>query len=167
MWEHAGQARAETTRRLLVAALTRSHNLPGRGLPHRSGHLRVGTQALPNTRAYFIEHATASATTLFLAADPGLQLRRAGKTTGEIVSCQMYLPMPGHGSTTADFFNPSGAHIEDMIDRPGGLPGRAHAPDLRHGDRRRGVAPRRAALVETPEMALKYTGPRESTYSRE
>ena len=34
---------------------------------------------------------------------------------GSIVSCQMYLPMPGHGSTTADFFNPLAHHIETTI----------------------------------------------------
>ena len=35
--------------------------------------------------------------------------------TGEITSCLMYLPMPGSGSTTADFFNPQVRYIEKMI----------------------------------------------------
>ena len=34
---------------------------------------------------------------------------------GSIVSCQMYLPMPTHGSTTADFFNPLARHVETTI----------------------------------------------------
>ncbi len=37
------------------------------------------------------------------------------KDNGEIVSCQMYLPMPTHGSTTADFFNPLARHIETLV----------------------------------------------------
>ncbi|MCH1438564.1 MAG: hypothetical protein L7W43_02840, partial [Rubripirellula sp.] len=40
----------------------------------------------------------------------------AGMTEeGKVISCQMYLPMPGHGSTTADFFNPLARHIETTI----------------------------------------------------
>ena len=31
------------------------------------------------------------------------------------MSRQMYLPMPGHGSTTADFFNPLAHHIETLM----------------------------------------------------
>ena len=34
---------------------------------------------------------------------------------GSMVSCQMYLPMPTHGSTTADFFNPLVRHVETTI----------------------------------------------------
>ncbi len=34
---------------------------------------------------------------------------------GQIISCQMYLPMPTHGSTTADFFNPLARHIETLV----------------------------------------------------
>ena len=42
---------------------------------------------------------------------------------GSIVSCQMYLPMPGHGSTTADFFNPLCRHVETtIIDRKAPYP---------------------------------------------
>ena len=37
------------------------------------------------------------------------------KRGGEIISCQMYLPMPPALSTVADFFNPLVNHIERMI----------------------------------------------------
>jgi hypothetical protein len=36
-------------------------------------------------------------------------------STGEVISCQMYLPMPGRASSTADFFNPLIRHIEHMV----------------------------------------------------
>ena len=66
--------------------------------------------------AYFIEHVDGFATTLFMM--PVIQdFTYAGLISGtnEVISCQMYLPMPGRGSSTADFFNPLVRHIERMI----------------------------------------------------
>ena len=42
---------------------------------------------------------------------------------GDIISTQMYLPMPTHGSSTADFFNPLVRHIEETV-----LTGRVRTP---------------------------------------
>jgi hypothetical protein len=84
---------------------------------------------------------------------------------GEIVSCQMYLPMPTHGSTTADFFNPLVHHIERMI-----VENRAPYPVertlLTSGMTLAGVESfyRGEQLVETPEMAVEYTVPEESMF---
>ena len=86
--------------------------------------------------------------------------------TGEIVSCQMYLPMPGQGATTADFFNPLVRHVEDLI-----MNGRANYPIERTlltsgmviaavDSLHRGQVP-----VETPEMSVRYTA-RESQFCR-
>jgi hypothetical protein len=88
-------------------------------------------------------------------------------TDGSIVSCQMYLPMPGHGSTTADFFNPLVRHIESMM-----LTRRAAYPvertlltsgmviggvDSLHAD---------GQPIETPHLDIRYVAPRESTFWR-
>jgi len=79
----------------------------------------------------------------------------------------MYLPMPGHGSTTADFFNPLTRHIEDMI-----LTGRAPYPVertlLTSGMVIGGVESlhRDQEIVPTPEMGVEYRGPEESLFWR-
>jgi hypothetical protein len=85
--------------------------------------------------------------------------------TGAMTSCQMYLPMPGASATTADFFNPLVHHIERMV-----LENRAPYPvertlltsgmlvaavDSLHRD---------GALIETPEMEVRYTAPKESQF---
>jgi hypothetical protein len=80
----------------------------------------------------------------------------------------MYLPMPGHGSTTADFFNPLSRHIESMI-----LEGRAPYPVertlLTSGMVIAGVESlhRGQVAVDTPETDVAYTSPNESFYRRE
>jgi hypothetical protein len=77
----------------------------------------------------------------------------------------MYLPMPGHGSTTADFFTPLVRHIEDMV-----LTGKAPYPVertlLTSGMVIGGVESlhRGQSLVETPELAVAYQAPRESLF---
>jgi len=83
---------------------------------------------------------------------------------GEIVSCQMYLPMPDHGSTTADFFNPLVHYIERMI-----VENRAPYPVertlLTSGMTLAGVKSLyRGEKVDTPEMAVEYTAPKESLF---
>ena len=69
----------------------------------------------------------------------------------------MYLPMPGHGSTTADFFNPLTRHIEDMI-LTGQVPYPVERTLLTSGMVIAGVESqhRGGAVVETPEMAIAY-----------
>ena len=86
---------------------------------------------------------------------------------GRILSCQMYLPMPTHGSSTADFFNPQIRHIERMV-----LTGRQPYPVertlLTSGMTLAGVQSlHRGVPVETPEMAVRYSVPNESWFWRD
>ena len=79
----------------------------------------------------------------------------------------MYLPMPSHGSTTADFFTPLTRHIETMV-----LEERAPYPVertlLTSGMVIGGVESlhRGQVKVATPEMMVRYQGPQESLYWR-
>jgi hypothetical protein len=123
---------------------------------------------LPETLAYFIEHRDGFRTTLFLANIHDFNYAGLRSDTGEIISCQMYLPMPGHSATTADFFNPLVRHIETLV-----LEKRAPYPVERTlltsgmtlaavDSIHKGYSP-----VETPDMSVVYAGPRESTFWRE
>lgn len=167
MWEQVAK-RAET-QRLLVAALCRSHNLPTKdGFPTGAVSFQWARQEFPEGWGYFIEHRDGMRTTL-LMLPPIRDMNYAGldRQTGEIISCQMYLPMPNHGSTTADFFNPQIRHFERMV-----VENRAPYPVertlLTSGMTLAGVESlHRGAPVETPEMAVRYTGPRESTFWRD
>ena len=167
MWEHAAQR--EATQRLLVAALTRSHNLPVKdGYPTDAVTFEWARKTFPEGWAYFVEHRDGFRTTLFMLP-PLRDMTYAGlnSQTGEITSCLFYLPMPGHGSTTADFFNPQINYIEKMI-----VENRAPYPIertlLTSGMTLAGVESfHRGAPVDTPEMAVRYTGPRESLFWRD
>lgn len=164
VWEHL-EGR-ETTRKLLVSALTRSHNLPVQtGYPVSPVRMEWIREVFPDPIAYFIEHLDGFRTTLFLLPIRDFNYAGLNSETGEILSCQMYLPMPSHGSTTADFFNPLTYYIEDLVNT-----GKAAYPvertlltsgmviasvqSLRQG----------GAVVETPEMAVRYTLPDRSYF---
>lgn len=166
VWERLTESDRETTRRLLVSALTRSHNLPVEtGYPTGPVSFEWARAVFSEPIAYFIEHLDGFRTTLFLLPIRDFNYAGLNSETGEILSCQMYLPMPSHGSTTADFFNPLTHHIEDMV-----YTGRAAYPvertlltsgmviaavqSLRQG----------GAVVETPEMAVRYTVPDQSFF---
>jgi hypothetical protein len=169
MWQALGDGDRETTRRLLVAALNRSHSLPVEtGYPTDAVTFEWARKAMPNMLAYFIEHPGGFRTTLFLGPIRDFNYAGLRGDDGRIISCQMYLPMPGQGATTADFFNPLVRHIEDLV-----LERRANYPvertlltsgmviaavDSLHG----GQVP-----VETPEMAVSYQSPRESQFRRD
>jgi hypothetical protein len=120
---------------------------------------------MPNTLGYLIEHRDGFHTSIFLTDIRDFNYAGYLADTGEIVSCQMYLPMPGHGSTTADFFNPLTRHIEDMI-----LTGQAPYPVertlLTSGMVIGGVESlhRGQEVVATPEMGVEYRGPRKSLF---
>jgi hypothetical protein len=160
-------AERDTTRRLLVAALTRSHNLPTRdGYPTDRIAFDWARAAFPKGWGYLVEHRDGFHTTLFM-----LDIRDfnyAGlDDAGRIHSCQMYLPMPTHGSSTADFFNPQIRHIERMI-----VENRAPYPVertlLTSGMTLAGVESlHRKAPVDTPEMAVRYIVPDESWFWRD
>src|SRR4051794_41225010 len=97
VWRELDAGDRETTRRLMVAALNRSHNLPVEtGYPSDAVTFEWARKTFPQMLAYFIDHVDGFRTTLFLAAIRDFNY--AGlRGDGQVVSCQMYLPMPGHG----------------------------------------------------------------------
>ena len=125
-------------------------------------------RVFPDGYGYFIDHRDGFRTTLcMLPAIQDFNYAGLDGATGEVISCQMYLPMPGRAATTADFFNPLIRHIERMI-----LEGRAPYPVertlLTSGMTLAGVESLHGGgrPVETPEMDVRYTGPPESLYWR-
>ncbi|QVL34111.1 hypothetical protein KIH39_09450 [Telmatocola sphagniphila] len=169
VWEELARPERKSTRQLLVAALSRSHNLPVEGgYPSDPISFDWARKALLDSTAYLIEHRDGFRTTMLLAPIRDFNYAGLRKDTGEILSCQMYLPMPSYGATTADFFNPLARHIENMI-----LTGQAPYPVertlLTSGMVIGGVDSLHAgqSLVKTPKLAVKYAGPKESTYWRE
>ena len=166
MWEYT--AKRDTTVRLLVAALTRSHNLPvENGYPTDAITFDWARKVFAEGWGYFIEHRDAFHTTLFMLPIHDFNYAGLNGKTGEVISCQMYLPMPTHGSTTADFFNPQIRHIERMI-----VENRAPYPVertlLTSGMTLAGVESfHRDAPVDTPEMAVRYSAPKQSLFWRD
>jgi hypothetical protein len=164
LWEHV--AGRENTKRLLMAALSRSHNLP-----EQNGYLAEpisfdwARKVFPESYAYVIEHRDGLRTTMFSLPIRDFNYAGLNAETGEIISCQMYLPMPDHGSTTADFFNPQVHFIEQMV-----INNKAPYPIertlLTSGMTIGGVESfhRDQQLVETPEMAVAYKVGKESLF---
>ena len=152
-----------------VAALSRSHNLPVKdGYPAAAVTFEWARAVFPEGLAYFIEHRDGFRTTMFLLAIQDFNFAGLDGRTNKIISCQMYLPMPNHGSTTADFFNPQIHHVERMI-----INGRAPYPVertlLTSGMTLAAVESlhRGGAVIETPEMDVRYRGPKESLFWRD
>ncbi len=168
LWEHLDQERYALTRDLMVAALNRSHNLPVEGgFPTDRVTYPWFRKTLPETTGYLIEHNDGFRTSIFMTGIRDFNYAGYREDTGSIVSCQMYLPMPTHGSTTADFFNPLTRHIEDTI-----LTGRTPYPVERTlltsgmviggvNSLHQGQIP-----VATPEMNIRYRGPEASQFWR-
>jgi hypothetical protein len=169
MWEALAEPDRETTRRLFAAALSRSHTLPvTEGYVDDPISVDWARRVLPDTLAYFIQHRDGFRTTLFLASIHDFNYAGLRSDTGEIISCQMYLPMPGHSATTADFFNPLIRHIENLV-----IDNRAPYPVERTlltsgmtlaavDSINNGYTP-----VSTPEMSVAYTATNESTFWRD
>lgn len=166
MWDYA--ARKASTRRLLESALSRSHNLPTiNGYPSGAVSFDWARRSFPEGWAYFIEHLDGFRTTLFMLGIRDFNYAGLNGETDEVISCQMYLPMPTHGSSTADFFNPQVRHIERMI-----VENRQPYPIertlLTSGMTLAGVQSLHDdAPVETPQMAVKYQPVEGSTYWRD
>jgi hypothetical protein len=161
-------AEHETTRRLFFAALTRSFTCSGSAkYPGTLPDLAWLRQNHRNPVAYFIEHLDGFLTSLFLLNGIVSDFNYAGllRRTGEIISCQMYLPMPPALSTLADFFNPLVNNIERML-LDNAAPYPAERTLLTSGmvifaleSLYRGQVP-----VETPELNVAYRAPVQSTY---
>lgn len=166
MWNHA--ARSPSTCRLLESALTRSHNLPVKdGFMTSAVTFDWARSVFPEGWAYFIEHRDGFRTTLFMLDIRDFNYAGLNGRTGEIHSCQMYLPMPTHGSSTADFFNPLVHHIERMLVEHQ-TPYPVERTLLTSGMTMAGVESlHRGGVVETPEMIVPYEAPHGSTYWRD
>ena len=123
---------------------------------------------MPDSIGYLIAHRDGFRTTMLLCPIQDFNYAGMRADTGEIVSCQMYLPMPTHGSTTADFFNPLARHIETTV-----LTGKAPYPVertlLTSGMVIGGVESlhRGGERVSTPEMKVAYQVPEASHFWRE
>ncbi|MBI3858184.1 MAG: hypothetical protein HY293_21085 [Planctomycetes bacterium] len=169
MWELLAAPEREATRRLMVSALTRSHSLPVEGgYPSDRVSFEWARKVFPEATAYFIDHLDGFRTSMFLVTIRDFNYAGLRSDTGEIVSCQMYLPMPPNAATTADFFHPLVRHIEDLV-----ISGKAPYPVERTlltsgmviaavDSLQRGQVP-----VETPEMKVRYEVGPESTFWRD
>lgn len=169
MWELLTSADRKTTARLFTAALTRSHTLPvTEGYVEDPISVDWARRVLPDTLGYFIEHRDGFRTAMFLANIRDFNYAGLRGDTDEIISCQMYLPMPGHSATTADFFHPLVRHIETLV-----LENRAPYPVertlLTSGMTLAAVDSihNGYTAVNTPQMQVAYQSPKESFFWRE
>jgi hypothetical protein len=158
------------TQKLVLAALSRSHTCVGAAgytySPVNADLLRRHSQQLVG---YFVEHRDGFRTTMILANGVVSDFTYAGLVakTGEIVSCQMYLPMPPRNTTLADFFNPLVNNIEQMI-LTGVAPYPVERTLLTSGMTMACVDSlyRGQTEVQTPQMAVTYRAPAASSYWR-
>jgi len=159
----------ETTHRLFSTALTRSFTCKGpQNYPSALPDLKWLKKNHKNPTAYFIEHLDGFRTSLFLLNGIVSDFNYAGLAkSGEIFSCQMYLPMPPAMSSLADFFNPLVNNIERML-AENAAPYPVERTLLASGmtlfsieSLYRGQSP-----LETPELKVPYQAPRQSTYWR-
>ncbi len=166
LWTELERDERKRTRDLIVAALCRSHNLPVEGgYPSDPVSYEWFKRVQPTTAGFFVEHRDGFKTSIYLTSVQDFNYAGYIADKNEIVSCQMYLPMPGHGSSTADFFTPLIHHIEDMV-----LTGKAPYPVertlLTSGMVIGGVESlhRGQTLFETPEMGVAYQVSKESLF---
>jgi hypothetical protein len=88
LWNELAKPERETTRRLMTAALCRSHTLPvDGGFPTAPVTFEWARRSMPNTMAYLIEHRDGFRTTAFMAPIQDFNYAGLRKNTGEIVSC--------------------------------------------------------------------------------
>lgn len=127
-----------------------------------------GKKVMSGTTAYFIEHLDGFRTTMFLCPIRDFNYAGLRSDNGQIVSCQMYLPMPTHGSTTADFFNPLARHIETLI-LEGKTPYPVERTLLTSGMVIGGVESLAAggATYRTPQMQVVYRNENPAAFWRE
>lgn len=168
LWQTLAGDSYKDTRKLLVSALTRSHNLPVEtGYPTAPIDWDWAVKTLAKSIGYIVEHRDGFRTTLLLAPIRDFNYAGLRSDNGEIISCQMYLPMPTHGSTTADFFNPLANHIE-MLVVEGKTPYPVERTLLTSGMVIAGVESlyQKGKTIETPELAVTYRAKPESAYWR-
>lgn len=169
LWQTLRMEKYRDTRRLIASALTRSHNLPvDTGYPTAPVTFEWAEKALTDSIGYLIEHRDGFKTTMLMSPIRDFNYAGLRADNDEIVSCQMYLPMPTHGSSTADFFNPLARHIETLVIE-NAAPYPVQRTLLTSGMVIAGVDSlfQQSQLIETPEMSVKYNVKPESHYWRE
>jgi hypothetical protein len=166
LWDYLSRPDRADTRKLMVAALTRSHNLPVDG-GYMTGKVTYewARATMPDSTGYFYEHNDDFRTSMFLMPISDFNYAGFRSDTREIISTQMYLPMPTRGSMTADFFNPLTRHIEDVVIGKS-LPYPPERTLLTSGMTLAAVESlhRGGAVVETPQMNVTYSVAKASTY---
>lgn len=167
LWQELDRDDRRATRDLLVAALNTSHNLPVEGgYPTEPVTYEWVKRALPNTTGTLLEHRDGFRSAAFLT---GIRDFNYAGLIGadQILTCQMYLPMPTQSATTADFFNPLTRHIEDVI-ITGQTPYPVERTLLTSGMVIAGVDSLHAGQtkIDTPHLSVAYKAPRESSYWR-
>jgi hypothetical protein len=159
----------EPTQRLFATALARSFTCKGpQNYPCVLPDLKWLKKNHRSPTAYFIEHLDGFRTSLFLLNGIVGDFNYAGLAeSGELFSCQMYLPMPPALSSLADFFNPLVNNIERML-AENAAPYPVERTLLTSGmtlfaveSLYRGQLP-----LDTPELKVAYQAPRQSTYWR-
>ncbi len=168
LWSLLDTPERTHTRALFVSALSRSHNLPvDNGYPARPVTYEWARQALPETMGYLIEHLDGFHTAMFLTSIRDFNYAGLRADNGEIVGCQMYLPMPGTSATTADFFTPLSHHVENMF-LQGQTPYPIERTLLTSGMVIGGVESlfNDGKPFVTDDMAVKYSAPEQSMYWR-
>jgi hypothetical protein len=168
LWAALETSDRSLTQRLFVSALNRSHSLPvDNGFPSGKVTYEWAKATMPNTTGFFVEHRDGFRTTMFLTDVSDFNYAGAIGDSGEILGCQMHLPMPGRGASTADFFNSLVRSIEHVV-LTGEVPYPVERTLLTSGMVIGGVDSLFAAKkVETPEMAVTYKVTEASTYWRE
>lgn len=165
LWRVLESTDRKDTQQLFVSALSRSHNLPVvDGYPTGLVSYSWAKEALPTTWGYLIEHLDGFRTSIFMTSIRDFNY--AGlKQDGELIGCQMYLPMPSQSSTTADFFNPLVRHIEQMV-LTGEVPYPVERTLLTSGMVIGGVESLHLGekLFETKDMAVKYEAHEDSAF---
>ncbi|HXG48144.1 MAG TPA: hypothetical protein VNO52_11010 [Methylomirabilota bacterium] len=162
--------RRDTTRRLVLAALTR--HFTGAAEAHYTFAVPTLDWARRHCRepvGYFYEHRDGFRTAMFLMNGVVSDFLYAGLRgdNGRIESCQMFLPMPSQIATTADFFNPLVNNIERMI-LENAAPYPAERTWLTSGMTLFAIESLHRGQVElpTPELNVAYGPTRASTYWR-
>ena len=125
-------------------------------------------RTFPNPLAYFIEHLDGFKTTMILTSIRDFNYAGLRADNNEIISTQMYLPMPTHGSTTADFFHPLCRHIEDAVIN-NEVPYPVERTLLTSGMTLAGVESLHLGQVpvKTPDMNVRYKVGSKSTFWRD
>jgi hypothetical protein len=155
-------------RSLFTAALSRSETrVPPHGYTFAPPSLEEARNHCKDPNGYFYEHNDGFRTAMFMMNGYVSDFSYAGsrRDNYRFDSCVMYLPMPGSTATTADFFNPLAHHIERMI-----IENRAPYPAertlLTSGMTLAAVESlyKQQAVIETPQMNVHYTAPKQSNF---